>query len=88
MRYLLDRLHQELLALLPQNSFSTRHVSFLAGVKTSVVTAVFGGVLQVCPIWLHSASLDCACYLPLQMYSFSSRVTTIVSFATPFGFCL
>ena len=45
MRYLLDRLHQELLALLPPNSFTSPRSS-LAGVKNSVVTAIFGGVLQ------------------------------------------
>lgn len=45
MRYLLDRLHQELLTLLPPNSFTSPRSS-LAGVKNSVVTAIFGGVLQ------------------------------------------
>ncbi|KAF6033193.1 USP3 [Bugula neritina] len=46
MRYLLDRLHQELLTLLPAGSFTLPRNS-LTGVKNSVVTAIFGGVLQI-----------------------------------------
>ena len=47
MRYLLDRLHQELLTLLPTvSAMNSPRANTLAGVKNSVVTAIFGGILQ------------------------------------------
>jgi len=45
MRYLLDRLHTELLTLLPTITNNSPFVGLPQG-KSTIVTAIFGGILQ------------------------------------------
>jgi len=45
MRYLLDRLHTELLTLLPTITNNSPFVGLPHG-KSTIVTAIFGGILQ------------------------------------------
>jgi len=45
MRYLLDRLHTELLTLLPTVTNNSPFVGLPRG-KSTIVTAIFGGILQ------------------------------------------
>ena len=44
MRYLLDRLHSELLTLLPYPTESSPYIGPKG--KSTIVTAIFGGILQ------------------------------------------
>lgn len=46
LRYMLDRLHQELLQLLPQEGKDSSYVTALRTGSASIVTALFGGTLQ------------------------------------------
>lgn len=80
MRYLLDRLHAELLALLPYTSTNNNSPFIGPKGKSTIVTAIFGGLLQsevnclICGIESkkHDPFLDLSLDIPVQYHNVKS----------------
>ncbi|XP_052796046.1 ubiquitin carboxyl-terminal hydrolase 3-like [Mya arenaria] len=78
MRYLLDRLHTELLALLPYTSTTNNNSPFIGPKgKSTIVSAIFGGLLQsevnclICGVESkkHDPFLDLSLDIPVQYHN-------------------
>ncbi|KAL4227690.1 Ubiquitin carboxyl-terminal hydrolase 3 [Mactra antiquata] len=77
MRYLLDRLHTELLALLPYTSTNNNSPFIGPKGKSTIVTAIFGGLLQsevnclICGVESkkHDPFLDLSLDIPVQYHN-------------------
>lgn len=80
MRYLLDRLHTELLALLPYTSTNNNSPFIGPKAKSTIVTAIFGGLLQsevhclICGVESkkHDPFLDLSLDIPIQYHNIKS----------------
>ncbi|XP_060603431.1 ubiquitin carboxyl-terminal hydrolase 3-like [Ruditapes philippinarum] len=80
MRYLLDRLHTELLALLPYTATNNNSPFIGPKGKSTIVTAIFGGLLQsevnclICGVESkkHDPFLDLSLDIPVQYHNIKS----------------